>query len=54
MTSYQVLAQIPSATDLTIQRLRQISDRSNSDVEREQLRAAIQQLEERGLTARSR
>jgi hypothetical protein len=48
MTSYQVLVQIPSAREAVIQRLRQIAARSNNNAEREQLLAAIQQLEKRG------
>ncbi|HYG63363.1 MAG TPA: CHAT domain-containing protein [Thermoanaerobaculia bacterium] len=47
MTSYQVLEQIPSATEATIQRLRRIAARSSDPAERQQILAAIQQLEAR-------
>ncbi len=46
-TSYQVLIQIPSAREPTLQKLREMADRANSDSEREQLLKAIQALEAR-------
>ncbi len=48
LTSYQVLTQIPSAAAPTIQRLRQMAARSNSDAERDHFQAAIELIETQG------